>query len=221
MNRQQNTRMSYEPFLSRCKKAIIDQKISCYNYSKSKGVSLCFNFLEVEVNKRPEILLTATVLFNGQKAYPLDGSPFGTLCGMVESELRNFSRLSGITEKVEGIPYFESIDPYVKYDGWYSVLKCHRLFIIPEADYEYLTMVLKRKDFTQGLLDLNLTYNKEYFKKIVKAALRTQEKEQESGKTKLTPIPESPITTLQGISCYLFTSQHSSKIMDIGLKIHK
>lgn len=191
----------YKNFFNNCKSAIISQKVSSILGGSKKGLSLCFNILEVKVDSKTEAILTMTVLYNGRKRGALSKSCFSSLCSLVEGYVLEFAE--NYNKKFNArIPYFLPLNDYIKGDGWYESLRCHRVFIIPYECYGDLFLFLKSKAIVESLLKFRAYYN-DYYRKKLEEAERNEEK------------IDDPVTHFKAIPFRLYTSNHSGKYTDI------
>jgi hypothetical protein len=146
MGARTKTPGKYKDFLDDCYEVVKNHNITSFNLTKRQGLALCINFLEIPVNDSGVIAVTVSVMENRKKKAKLDAIGFARVCSEIEGLLLSFSNV----DDDKNIPYWVSLVPYLL-DGWYSKLKCHRLFFIPKELLPQVIMGFTNKGFIAEL----------------------------------------------------------------------
>lgn len=142
-----NTPKEYWGFLENCYKVIDDKKIASFNFTKSKELSVCINFLEIPITDSGVIAVAVSVMKNKKKQPKLNKIDFARTCSVIENRL-----LDLYTEDFGDVPYWISLKPYLL-DIWYIRLQCHRLFFIPKESLLEVLESFTTKKFLRTLRD--------------------------------------------------------------------
>ena len=104
--------------------ALKDNKISAFNYTKTQNEALCFNILEIP--QTGYSVLTVAVMHNRKRRAHLDTKTFAVTMGILETSLGDIRDKYGVNDDISFLPMVSHLG-----NGWYSMLKCHRVFFIP------------------------------------------------------------------------------------------
>lgn len=142
---RKNTPGRYKDFLDDCYEVIKKNNITSFNLTREQGLALCINFLEIPMEDTSVIAVAVSVMENRKKKARLDAIGFARVCSEIEGLLLSFS--SG---NIADVPYWVTLVPYLL-DGWYSKLKCHRLFFVPKEHLSQVLMEFTNKTFIANL----------------------------------------------------------------------
>ena len=106
--------------------SIKENKLSAYNQITTKNLGVCFNIIEIPSTESIPVntaILTVSVMKGRKRKNAMESSKFAKLMGIIEESLEYFS-------PCDEPPYFTSLSRIVP-NKWYSLLGCHRVFLIP------------------------------------------------------------------------------------------
>lgn len=117
----------------------------------TKGISLCFNFLEIDSK---DAIVTLSIMLNEKKYKALNKDSFKRVMGFIESTFLEFKKRSHITDEIcNNSVYYMPIPYSYPIDSWCSHFNCHRFFIIPRVDLEWLSYIIGSSKFFNDFLD--------------------------------------------------------------------
>lgn len=108
--------------------------ITAYNYMPSKQIGVCVNFIEIagtghlDANNGTNVVVVAiSVMKDKKRKIALNSVMFSKFMTRIENTLSTFRE----HHDYHGTMYFTSLYGEVG-DKWYTLLNCHRVFLIPK-----------------------------------------------------------------------------------------